>query len=75
MEKTEELVSQGMSGILKAWHLQLAQWGGQFLDDYNQTVYDDIVPTITTKIITSCHYFIYEDEEILRSEQEQGQEG
>ena len=48
--------------------------GGQFLDDYNQKVYDDISPTITTKIITSCHYFIYE-EEILRSEQEQGQEG
>ena len=37
--------------------------GGQFLDDYNQTVYDDIVPTITTKIITSCHYFIYEEDE------------
>ena len=36
--------------------------GGQFLDDYNQIVYDDIVPTITTKIITSCHYFIYEEE-------------
>ena len=36
--------------------------GGQFLDDYNQKVYDDIVPTITTKIITSCHYFIYEEE-------------
>ena len=36
--------------------------GGQFLDDYNQTVYDDIVPTITTKIITSCHYFIYEED-------------
>ncbi len=49
--------------------------GGQFLDCYNQTVYDDISPTITTKIITSCHYFIYEYEEILRSEQEQGQEG
>ena len=48
--------------------------GGQFLDDYNQKVYDDISPTITTKIITSCNYFIYE-EEILRSEQEQGQEG
>ena len=37
--------------------------GGQFLDDYNQTVYDDIVPTITTKIITSCDYFIYEEDE------------
>ena len=37
--------------------------GGQFLDDYNQTVYDDITPTITTKIITSCHYFIYEEDE------------
>lgn len=36
--------------------------GGQFLDVYHQTVYDDIVPTITTKIITSCLYFIYEDE-------------
>ena len=48
--------------------------GGQFLNAYNQTVYDNISPTITTKIITSCHYFIYE-EEILRSEQEQGQEG
>ena len=36
--------------------------GGQFLDDYNQTVYDDITPTITTKIITSCHYFIYEED-------------
>ena len=36
--------------------------GEQFLDDYNQIVYDDIVPTITTKIITSCHYFIYEEE-------------
>ena len=36
--------------------------GGQFLDDYNQKVYDDIVPTITTKIITSCHYFIYEED-------------
>ena len=49
--------------------------GGQFLDDYNQIVYDDIVPTITTKIITSCHYFIYEDDKQIRSEQEQGQEG
>ena len=48
--------------------------GGQFLDDYHQKVYDDISPTITTKIIRSCNYFIYE-EEILRSEQEQGQEG
>ena len=38
-------------------------WGGQFLDCYHQTVYDDIVPTITTKIITSCHYFIYEEDE------------
>lgn len=37
--------------------------GGQFLDDYNQTVYDDITPTITTKIITLCHYFIYEEDE------------
>ena len=37
--------------------------GGQFLDDYNQIVYNDIVPTITTKIITSCHYFIYEEDE------------
>lgn len=37
--------------------------GGQFLDDYNQTIYDDITPTITTKIITSCHYFIYEEDE------------
>ena len=37
--------------------------GGQFLDDYNQIVYDDIVPTITTKITTSCHYFIYEEDE------------
>ena len=37
--------------------------GGQFLDDYNQKVYDDISPTITTKIITSCHYFIYEEDE------------
>ena len=36
--------------------------GGQFLDDYNQKVYDDISPTITTKIITSCHYFIYEED-------------
>ena len=36
--------------------------GGQFLDDYNQIVYDDIVPTITTKIITSCNYFIYEED-------------
>ena len=36
--------------------------GGQFLDDYNQIVYDDITPTITTKIITSCHYFIYEED-------------
>ena len=49
--------------------------GGQFLDDYNQIVYDDIVPTITTKIITSCHYFIYEEEEILWSEPFKGQEG
>ena len=40
------------------------EWrGGQFLDDYNQKVYDDISPTITTKIITSCHYFIYEEDE------------
>ena len=37
--------------------------GGQFLDDYNQKVYDDISPTITTKIITSCDYFIYEEDE------------
>ena len=36
--------------------------GGQFLDDYNQIVYNDIVPTITTKIITSCNYFIYEED-------------
>ena len=36
--------------------------GGQFLDCYNQTVDDDIVPTITTKIITSCDYFIYEED-------------
>ena len=36
--------------------------GGQFLDDNNHIVYDDIVPTITTKIITSCHYFIYEED-------------
>ena len=36
--------------------------GGQFLDDYNQRVYNDIAPTITTKITTSCHYFIYEEE-------------
>ena len=36
--------------------------GGEFLDDYNQKVYDDISPTITTKIITSCHYFIYEED-------------
>ena len=35
---------------------------GQFLDGYNQKVYDDISPTITTKIITSCHYFIYEED-------------
>lgn len=37
--------------------------GGEFLDCYNQTVYDDISPTITTKIITSCDYFIYEEDE------------
>ena len=37
--------------------------GGQFLDAYNQTVYDNISPTITTKIITSCDYFIYEEDE------------
>ena len=36
--------------------------GGQFLDDYNQKVYDDISPTITTKIIRSCDYFIYEED-------------
>ena len=35
---------------------------GQVLDAYNQTVYDNISPTITTKIITSCHYFIYEED-------------
>ena len=38
--------------------------GCSFLDDYNQTVYDNISPTITTKIITSCHYFIYEENAI-----------
>lgn len=37
--------------------------GGQLLDAYNQKVYDDITPTITTKVITSCHYFIYEEYE------------
>ena len=36
--------------------------GGQFLDAYNQTVYNNISPTITTKIITSCDYFIYEED-------------
>ena len=36
--------------------------GGQFLDDYNQVVYDNITPTITTRIESSCHYFIYEEE-------------
>ena len=49
--------------------------GGQFLDDYNQKVYDDIVPTITTKIITSCHYFIYEEDKQIWSEPHKGQEG
>ena len=49
--------------------------GAQFLDDYNQKVYDDISPTITTKIITSCHYFIYEDDKQIRSEPFKGQEG
>ena len=49
--------------------------GGQFLDDYNQKVYDDISPTITTKIITSCHYFIYEEDKQIRSEPFKGQEG
>ena len=49
--------------------------GGQFLDDYNQKVYDDITPTITTKIITSCHYFIYEEDKQIRSEPFKGQEG
>lgn len=42
--------------------------GGQFLDAYNQTVYDDIVPTITTKIITSCDYFIYEEDKTNRGD-------
>ena len=37
--------------------------GGQFLDAYHQTVYDNISPTITTKTITSCNYFIYEEDE------------
>ena len=36
--------------------------GCSFLDVYNQTVYNDIAPTITTKITTSCDYFIYEEE-------------
>ena len=36
--------------------------GGQFLDGYNQIVYKDITPTITTRIISSCHYFIYEED-------------
>ena len=49
--------------------------GGQLLDAYNQKVYDDISPTITTKIITSCHYFIYEDDKQIRSEPFKGQEG
>ena len=49
--------------------------GGQFLDDYNQKVYDDITPTITTKIITSCDYFIYEEDKQIRSEPFKGQEG
>ena len=44
--------------------------GGQFLDDYNQKVYDNISPTITTKIITSCHYFIYEEDKQIRGEQD-----
>ena len=38
------------------------------MDDYNQKVYDDITPTITTKIITLCHYFIYEEDKQIRSE-------
>lgn len=33
-----------------------------FLDDYNQTIYKDYTPTITTRIIECCHYFIYEEE-------------
>ena len=37
--------------------------GGQLLDCYNQTVYDDIAPTITTRIGESGNYFIYEDKE------------
>lgn len=46
MEKTEELVSQGMSGILKAWHLQLAQWGGNreplIMESYEYKTCQDI---------------------------------
>ena len=49
--------------------------GGQFSDDYNQKVYDDITPTITTKIVTLCHYFIYEEDKQIRSEPFKGQEG
>ena len=44
--------------------------GGQFLDDYNQIVYDGIVPTITTRIISSCHYFIYEEDTIMETTSE-----
>lgn len=43
---------------------------GSFLDDYNQKVYDNISPTITTKIITSCHYFIYEEDKQIWSKQD-----
>ena len=48
--------------------------GGQFLDDYNQIVYDGIVPTITTRIISSYHYFIYEEDKQIWSEPFKGQE-
>lgn len=40
-----------------------------FLDDYNQAVFKEFTPTITTRIVQSCHYFIYEE---VRSQQEQG---
>ena len=37
--------------------------GGTLLDCYNQMVYDDIAPTITTRTAESSNYFIYEDKE------------
>ena len=46
--------------------------GCSFLDDYNQKVYDNISPTITTKIITSCNYFIYEEEKKTKTPRPEG---